>query len=235
MCIFVGCGHLLVFDRHFEFRQFVFRHHAEAYKDVRSEESVWHFPWKTFCRDVPGESAADGWGNLAGLGNYRTFFPLCHPPVWRIGTGYLFDWVLTGSLLVVLPLLASFVFYVRYGLKNPVSCMRFYQAGKSKSVYRQIFLFIQYAITLLLIILAFYFQHHFDFLMHTPHGYTTQGILSADLYRENSYSAYESLTSEQQQRQWACREAIDQKLDECPFIESWMSSSRDFLRGYLQI
>ena len=146
--------------------------------------------------------------------------------------GTFFDWVLTGSLLVVLPLLASFVFYVRYGLKNPVSCMRFYQAGKSKSVYRQVFLFIQYAITMLLMILAFYFQHHFDFLMHTSHGYTTQGILSADLYRENSYSAYESLTSEQQQRQWACREAINQKLDECPFIESWMTSSRDFLRGY---
>lgn len=81
--------------------------------------------------------------------------------------GTFFDWVLTGSLLVVLPLLASFVFYVRYGLKNPVSCMRFYQAGKSKSVYRQVFLFIQYAITMLLMILAFYFQHHFDFLMHT--------------------------------------------------------------------
>lgn len=145
--------------------------------------------------------------------------------------GTSFDWQLTGGLLFFLPLLVTLLFYVRYVHLNPVGCMRFWDARSGKPLFRLVLLFFQYVITLYLVILSLYFQRHFDFLMHTPHGYETKGILTADLYRENLLSSLGDMTAEQRKQQWHSREVVGQKLDECPFIESWMNSHASIQSG----
>ena len=84
---------------------------------------------------------------------------------------------------------------------------------------RTVFLFIQYSITLLLIVLSLYFSSHLRFLQNTPPGFKTEGILYANLIPTPKSWGGES-EAERKQR-WQNTTTIRQKLDECPFIERW--------------
>ncbi|MCU6772980.1 Macrolide export ATP-binding/permease protein MacB [uncultured Bacteroides sp.] len=136
-----------------------------------------------------------------------------------------FDWYLSLGLLLLVPLFTSVFFYFRYEYRRPVSCMHLDVKDNGKMSSRYVFLFLQYSVTLFLMILSVYFQRHFDFLINSSHGYETEDILVAQLYNHNRIIDYRSTTAKQLKERFERINNVGKKLDECPMIERWMNSS----------
>lgn len=136
-----------------------------------------------------------------------------------------FDWYLSLGLLLLVPLFTSVFFYFRYEYRRPVSCMHLDVKDNGKMSSRYVFLFLQYSVTLFLMILSVYFQRHFDFLINSSHGYETEDILVAQLYNHNRIIDYRSATVKQLKERSERINNVKRKLDECPMIERWMNSS----------
>lgn len=136
-----------------------------------------------------------------------------------------FDWYLSLGLLLLVPLFTSVFFYFRYEYRRPVSCMHLDVKDNGKMSSRYVFLFLQYSVTLFLMILSVYFQRHFDFLINSSHGYDTEEIMVAQLYNHNRIIDYRSTTAKQLKERFERINNVGKKLDECPMIERWMNSS----------
>lgn len=136
-----------------------------------------------------------------------------------------FDWFLSLGLLLLVPLFTAIFFYIRYGYKNPVTSMRLVISENGKIFSRYVFLFLQYSITLFLMILSLYLQRHFDYLINSSHGYDTEEIMVAQLYNHNRIIDYRSTTAKQLKERFERINNVGKKLDECPMIERWMNSS----------
>ena len=136
-----------------------------------------------------------------------------------------FDWYLSFGLLLLVPLFTAIFFYIRYGYKNPVTSMRLVMSENGKIFSRYVFLFLQYSITLFLMILSLYFQRHFEYLINSSHGYDTEEIMVAQLYNHNRIIDYRSTTAKQLKERFERINNVGKKLDECPMIERWMNSS----------
>lgn len=142
-----------------------------------------------------------------------------------------FDWYLSLGLLLLVPLFTAIFFYFRYGYRKPVACMRLAVSDNGTMFSRYLFLFLQYSITLFLMILSLYFQRHFDFLINSSHGYQTDDILVAQLYNHNRIIDYNSITTKQLEERRQNIDEVGNKLNECPFIECWMNSSTTVWEG----
>lgn len=142
-----------------------------------------------------------------------------------------FDWFLSLGLLLLVPLFTAIFFYFRYGYRKPVACMRSAVSDNGTMFSRYLFLFLQYSITLFLMILSLYFQRHFDFLINSSHGYQTDDILVAQLYNHNRIIDYNSITTKQLEERRQNIDEVGNKLNECPFIECWMNSSTTVWEG----
>lgn len=89
---------------------------------------------------------------------------------------------------------------------------------------------LQYIITILLLVLSLYFGKQLNFLLSTPPGYRTEGILRAELFHENNNHLVREEEADRNKR--AARYSyIKQQLNECPYIEMWMNSHPSILRG----
>lgn len=130
-----------------------------------------------------------------------------------------FDWQLSLGVLILLPLLTTIYPFIKYNYLPPIVSIRSIGGSRQSVVTRTVFLFIQYSITLLLIILSAYFSSHLHFLQNTPPGYRTKGILYANLVPTPKSWGSESEAERTKRRQNA--QSIQQKLEECPFIEQW--------------
>lgn len=142
------------------------------------------------------------------------------------------DWFLSLGLLLLVPLFTAIFFYFRYGYRKPVACMRSAVSDNGTMFSRYLFLFLQYSITLFLMILSLYFQRHFDFLINSSHGYQTDDILVAQLYNHNRIIDYNSITTKQLEERRQNIDEVGNKLNECPFIECWMNSSTTVWKGF---
>ena len=133
-----------------------------------------------------------------------------------------FDGWLSLSVLFLLPLLTSVYPYLKYGYRSPVKSMRNVSVRYSVAS-RVVFLGIQYVFTVLLVVLSVYFNRHFNFLINTPPGFRTEGILEVNMQLENWN--YQSDTPEQEKERRERIERITKALNECPYIDSWMHYS----------
>ena len=143
-----------------------------------------------------------------------------------------FDGWLSSGILVALPLLTSAYPYIKYGYRSPVVSMRNVPVRYSVAS-RAVLLGIQYVFTVVLVVLSVYFNRHFDFLINTPPGFRTEGILEADLQKENWN--YGNETDERRKSRNERIERIRKALDECPYIDSWICSSFDEITSEVQI
>lgn len=132
-----------------------------------------------------------------------------------------FDWQLSLGILLLLPLTTSVYPYLKYNYRSPIVSIRSIATTRHAVIVRMSFLFFQYAITFLLIVLSLYFNSHLDFLLNTPTGYRSKGILEANLIREN-YWIGESKEATEARKTRLVR--IDQSLNECPHIAHWSLS-----------
>lgn len=130
-----------------------------------------------------------------------------------------FDWQLSLGVLVLLPLITTIYPFIKYNYLPPIVSIRSIGGSRQSVATRTVFLFIQYSITLLLIILSLYFSNHLRFLQNTPPGFRTTGILYTNLVAVSKNWYSESNEQKNKHRQNA--QSIQQKLQECPFIERW--------------
>ena len=97
-----------------------------------------------------------------------------------------FDWKLSLGFIILLPLVTSIYPYIRYNYLPPIVIYSFNNIKPScyHCTY-DIPIFFQYVITILLLILSFYFGKQLHFLLNTSPGYRTERILRAELLHEN--------------------------------------------------
>ena len=137
-----------------------------------------------------------------------------------------FDLWLSLGFLLIMPLLTSVYPYIRYNYSMAITSMRSIGTNRQSVRIRMAFLFVQYILTVGIIIVSLYFGKHLHFLQSTPPGFRTENILIADLQKEDKLIG--NTTMENLKAIRARRTLINQKLNECPYIESYMHRSNLF-------
>lgn len=134
-----------------------------------------------------------------------------------------FDLYISLGFLVLLPLAVTTYSYYRCQKQIPVLTLRTVGNTYTGSINsRMVFLFIQYLLTFILLILAFYFNSQLRFMLNTDIGFETKDIIHAELvYESKDYNFY---TPEKIQQRMQHVQEIDNALDECPYIRSWTAS-----------
>ena len=128
-----------------------------------------------------------------------------------------FDWQLSLGVLVLLPLLTTVYPFIKYNYLPPIVSIRSIGSSRHSVATRTVFLFIQYSITLLLIVLSLYFSSHLRFLQNTPPGFKTEGILYANLIPTPKTGEVKVKPKETALAEYDYHPA----KAECPFIERW--------------
>lgn len=100
-------------------------------------------------------------------------------------------WISVGFLLL-LPLIVTVYFYYRCQKEMPIFSLRTLGNTFTGSMNsRMTFLFVQYLLTFILIMLAFYFNSQLRFMLNTPPGFETKDIIHAELvYESRDYNLY---------------------------------------------
>ena len=136
----------------------------------------------------------------------------------HMGSFTAFDgWILLG-ILVCLPLLTSLYPYIRYNYRSPISSMRQLDTNRSSIATRVAFLFLQYGISIFLIVVSLYFVQHFRMLTHTSPGYEVENRLSADIIMDNQMSYSKEMRNKAVH--------IKEQLNACPLIDSYCIEGR---------
>ena len=100
-----------------------------------------------------------------------------------------FDWQISLGFLVLLPLVTSVYPYIKYNYLSPIASIRSIASNRQSITIRMAFLFLQYIITILLLVLSLYFGKQLNFLLSTPPGYRTEGILRAEFVPREQQSS----------------------------------------------
>ncbi|MDD3037691.1 ABC transporter permease [Bacteroides sp.] len=132
-----------------------------------------------------------------------------------------FDWQLSLAIFLLLPLLTTAYPYFKYNYLPPIVSIRTIGTSRQSVATRTFFLFVQYSITLLLIILSLYFSSHLRFLLNTSPGFRTEGILYVNMMSKILY--FDNSTYQEREDSKNKCDAMVQKLNECPYIERWFA------------
>lgn len=131
-----------------------------------------------------------------------------------------FDWLLSGSVLFVLPFLTVLYPFWKYTHAIPVRSLHSVFVGGKSLASRFIFLFFQYIITFCLVVTAVYLSRQLYFLLHTDVGYQTENVIQCRFWRENP-SIY-SMSPEEYDKEMAKNKSVcalvEQRLKESPLL-----------------
>ena len=148
--------------------------------------------------------------------------PLCEQLMNEPMKGYnLFDLQLSLTFLAVFPIVTSLYPFIKHNYLRPITSLRSVSGSRESIVVRMSFLFLQYAITLTLLIVAVYFNKHLNFLQDTPTGFRSEGVLYAQLINRNQEDHSLSHRTNLEELWKKQVSFYEQKLNECPFIEKW--------------
>ena len=136
--------------------------------------------------------------------------------VFTVGT---FDVWVSLFLLVWLPLLISLCTVLRCW-KSPLGMSLVCSGNDRKSIrLRQGFLFVQYTVTIVLVVLALFFHRHLNLLLNTPPGFQVENVIHANLvYESTDYASYTDESIQARKQRVA---QIDEALSKCPDIVNW--------------
>ena len=137
-----------------------------------------------------------------------------------------FDLWLSLGFICLMPLCTSVYPYIRYNYRTAITSMRTIGSDRQSVKVRMGFLFVQYILTVCIIIVSLYFGKHLSFLQNTSPGFRTEGILMANLQHERR--SYGGATMEEIRAIWARIEQIESKLKECPYIEKHIYGAQLF-------
>lgn len=131
-----------------------------------------------------------------------------------------FDWLLSGSVLFVLPFLTALYPFWKYTHAVPVRSLHSVFVGGKSLASRFVFLFFQYIITFCLVVTAIYLSRQLYFLLHTDVGYQTENVIQCRFWRENP-SIY-SMSPEEYDKEMAKNKSVcalvEQRLKESPLL-----------------
>lgn len=137
-----------------------------------------------------------------------------------------FDLHLSLGFVLGMPVLTAIYPYIRYNYRTAITSMRTIGSNRQSVRVRMAFLFVQYILTVSIIVVSLYFNKHLNFLLETPPGFRTENILNADLKHERRN--YGNATMEEIRAIWERGDQLRQKLNECPFIENYMYGAQLF-------
>lgn len=129
--------------------------------------------------------------------------------------------ILSLSVLLILPFITSFYPFIKYHFSAPITSLRQVHFGKGGFITRWIFLFMQYVITFVLIISAFFFIKQLRFMLQTDHGYNTKNVIMCRMMHRD-FSNMERNDFEASMRKITENAVILQrKLDESVLFSDW--------------
>ena len=137
-----------------------------------------------------------------------------------------FDLHLSLGFILLMPILTSVYPYIRYNYRTAITSMRTIGTNRQSVHVRMAFLFVQYILTIGIIVVSLYFAKHLNFLQTTPPGFRTESMLNAELGLENRSMG--SASTDEYKSIWERRTEMTRKLDECPYIESYMHGAELF-------
>ena len=148
--------------------------------------------------------------------------PLCERLMNEPMKGYnLFDLQLSLVFISTFPIVTSLYPFIKHNFLSPITSLRSVSGSRESIVIRMSFLFLQYVLTLTLLIVAVYFNRHLQFLQDTPTGFRSEGILYAQVINRNQLE-YGSAGRQNYEEIWKKQISFyEQKLNECPYIEKW--------------
>ena len=135
-----------------------------------------------------------------------------------------FDLYLSLGFVFGMPVLTAIYPYIRYNYRTAITSMRSIGSNRQSVRVRMTFLFVQYILTIGIIVVSLYFVKHLNFLQSTPPGFRTGNILVANLQHEQKYYGSYNSTREEMQAIFSRQAMLKQKLEECPYIEEYMFS-----------
>lgn len=150
-----------------------------------------------------------------------------------------FSATLSVGILILLPLLTSIYPFIRYNYVSPSVSIRSVNAGGHSIVSRVLFLFVQYIITFVLIIVSLFFTKQVRFMLSADLNYTTKDIIQCQLYAERS--SYDINISDEEwerrkQREKSNLAYIKEEMDHSPLFivyEDPRGSYRDRLMAQI--
>ena len=135
-----------------------------------------------------------------------------------------FDAWLMPGFLVLFPLLASLYPYVRYNYRPPLLSLRTIGTSRQSVTVRMGFLFGQYLVTLLLLVLSVYFVRQLHQWLDTPPGFRTEDIVHVNLkFQSKNYSVGE----EQSKAERARMREMANRMKACPYVNQALPVSKD--------
>lgn len=101
-----------------------------------------------------------------------------------IQTGTFFDIGLWTGMIVLLPLVVSIWPFLKYRRIHPALAVKDRVAGKKNSSSRRILLGLQYVVTIVMLIVSFYFIRQLNFMLGQDIGLRQRNIIHAVFFRE---------------------------------------------------
>ncbi len=144
-----------------------------------------------------------------------------------------FDAWLYAGFLLLFPLLTSLYPYLRYNYRPPMLSLRAIGTSRQAVTVRMGFLFGQYLVTVLLLVLSIYFVRQLHLWLDTPPGFRTEGIVHANLTpRSHSYLVS---SEEERQAESARAQEVSRRIKSCPYVDKVQPISKDgvLTQGYL--
>lgn len=138
-----------------------------------------------------------------------------------------FSATLSVGILILLPLLTSIYPFIRYNYVSPSVSIRSVNAGGHSIVSRVLFLFVQYIITFVLIIVSLFFTKQVRFMLSADLNYTTKDIIQCQLYAERS--SYDINISDEE---WERRK--QREKSNLAYIKEEMDHSRSLSVGNME-
>jgi ABC-type antimicrobial peptide transport system permease subunit len=143
-----------------------------------------------------------------------------------VETDVTFDVTASLLLLLLLPLAVSLFPYFRYHRTAPIRSLRQIDASGHSVVSRTLFLFLQYLITLCLVITSIYFARQLHYVLHFDMGYRTKDIIQCSMIEPITYTS--DISREELDKIAAESRAkgaiIRQRIDGSPLFTDWSSS-----------
>ena len=130
-----------------------------------------------------------------------------------------FDAWISMGILGLLPGMVSVYAFWQCRRKLPIVSIRGIGEVSRRLGSRMAFLGMQYIMTFLLVIVSLYFNKHLQYLLNTPPGFRTEGIIEAKLIYESNDSG--SYNAEYREARKKAISHIDSQLNQCPDIEQW--------------
>lgn len=133
-----------------------------------------------------------------------------------------FDWIVSISLLLILPLCVSGYAFRQCYKSTPVISIKSTGTDSHSIRSRMTFLFIQYLVTFILVSLSLYFSKQLNFMLNSDPGFRTEDIIQASLIYESNNNSISEEENIQQQKENKIE--IDRLLSSCPDIQLWTKS-----------